>query len=94
MTQQRRRHSAAFEAKVVLAAVQGDATVAELARRFGVHPAQSRTWKKALADWAAGVFEEGPRKREKDANTLVDRRYRQIGQLKVERDFFHERLAP
>lgn len=43
MDQQRWRHSAAFKAKVALAAVTGDATVAELAGRFGVHPAQIYT---------------------------------------------------
>lgn len=94
MAEQRRKHSAAFKAKVALAAVRGDATVAELAGRFGVHPAQIHTWKRALQDGAARVFEDGGGKREKQADALVDRLYRQIGQLKVERDFLQDRLAP
>ena len=93
MAQQRRRHSAAFKAKVALAAVKGDAPVAELASRFGVHPAQIHTWKRALIDGAAGVFEEGPQKREKESDAMVDRLHHGIGQLKVERDFLNERLA-
>ncbi|MEK7873746.1 MAG: transposase [Chloroflexota bacterium] len=88
MEEQRRKHSAAFKAKVALAAVRGDATVAELASRFGVHPAQIHTWKRALQEGAAAVFAEGGGKREKQADALVDRLYRQIGQLKVERDFY------
>ena len=94
MAEQRRKHSAAFKAQVALAAVKGEATVAELAGRFGVHPAQIHTWKRMLAEGAVGVFEEGPRKKEQQADALMDRLYRQIGQLKVEKDFLSERLAP
>jgi transposase-like protein len=94
MAEHRRKHSAAFKAKVALTAVRGDATVAELAGRFGVHPAQIHTWKRALQDGAAVVFADGGGKKEKQADALVDRLYRQIGQLKVERDFLQEKLVP
>ncbi len=52
----RRTHSPAFKAKVALAAIRGDKTLAELAQQFDVHPNQITTWKNHLLESAAGVF--------------------------------------
>ena len=41
----RRHHTPAFKAKVALAAIKGDRTLAQLAEQFDVHPNQITSWK-------------------------------------------------
>ena len=55
----RRNHSAAFKAKVALAAIKGEKTVSELAQQFDVHPNQITQWKSQLQEGAAAVFGSG-----------------------------------
>lgn len=52
----RRNHSPAFKAKVALAALRGDKTLAELAQQFDIHPNQISDWRSQLLEGAAGVF--------------------------------------
>ena len=87
MKQSRKKYSPAFKAKVALAALQGEETIAQLANRFEVHPSQIHAWKKALIQGASEVFGKDTAKAERDQEALTAHLYQQIGQLKVERDF-------
>jgi transposase-like protein len=92
MKQNRRKHSPSFKARVALEALKGEDTTAELANRFEVHPSQIRSWKKALAEGASGIFGDD-QDQKKDDTSLIAKLYQQIGQLKVERDFLESALG-
>jgi transposase len=93
MTENRRKHSPAFKAKIALEALKGEETVAQLASRFEVHPSQIHKWKKEMVEGAAGIFGDDRNQKKKDDEALVARLYQQIGQLKVEKDFLESRLG-
>ena len=86
----RRNHTPTFKAKVALAAVRGDKTLAELAKQFDVHPNQITDWKNQLLERAAGVFGETPAK----GAPPVDLKalHAKIGQLALENDFLEGAL--
>ncbi|MGJ0395056.1 MAG: IS3 family transposase [Methylocystis sp.] len=86
----RRTHSPAFKAKVALAAIKGEKTLAELAQQFDVHPNQITTWRSQLLDGAAGVF--GLEKTEpKEAAVDLKGLHAKIGELTLENGFFVRR---
>jgi len=87
----RRKHDPAFKARVGLAAIRGDETIAQTAARFQVHPGQVRKWKKQVEEGAAAIFGQG--QASKNAEALTAQLYQQIGKLKVERDFLESRLG-
>ncbi|WP_229517802.1 IS3 family transposase [Paraburkholderia terrae] len=86
----RRSHSPAFKAKVALAALKGDKTLAELAQQYEVHPNQITDWKKQLQDRVAEVFETG---KASSGEPPVDVKvlHAKIGQLTLENDFLGKR---
>jgi transposase-like protein len=87
----RRNHTPAFKAKVALAAVKGEKTLAELAQQFDVHANQITTWKAQLLDGAAGVFGSEP----KEASAAVDVKtlHAKIGELTLTNDFLSGALS-
>jgi transposase len=81
----RRNHTPIFKAKVALAAIKGDRTLAQLAEQFDVHPNQITAWKAQLESGAADVFGPGGHA---TAQPAVDVKslHAKIGELTLEND--------
>jgi transposase len=92
MSKKRTQYPPEFKAKVVLAALRNEQTMSELAAHYGVHPTVINQWKKALVEGASEIFGKGHKKHQQ-AEAEVDELYRQIGRLKVERDFLSKKLS-
>ncbi|AMV38242.1 transposase [Planctomyces sp. SH-PL62] len=75
----RKRHSAAFKAKVALGAVKQDGTIAEPAKLHQVHPVQISQWKMRLLEGPERIFENGSAGRRPDPEKLQVELYEQIG---------------
>lgn len=89
----RRNHTPAFKAKVALAAVKGEKTLAELAQQFDVHPNQITTWKAQLSDGAAGLFGSEPRTASTTPVVDVETLHAKIGELTLANDFLEGALG-
>ena len=89
----RRNHTPAFKAKVALAALKGEKTLAELAQQFDVHANQITQWRSQLLEGAADVF--GSEARPEASAPAVDVRtlHAKIGQLTLETDFLEGALT-
>ena len=86
----RRNHSPTFKAKVALAAVKGEQTIAELAKRFDVHPNQIAQWRSQLLEHASTAFDGArPQAEAPDLKAL----HAKIGQQALEIDFLESALG-
>ena len=86
MKRSRRNHSSQFKARLALEALRGEATLAELASRHGVHATQIATWRKQLLEHAGEVFENGNPVVE-DAERRIRDLQAKVGEITMERDF-------
>ncbi len=91
----RRVHDASFKTKVVLEALKGVKTLAQISSDFGIHAQQVTDWKRQVLDGIPGLFDSSTSKptlnieqREQIENPL----FQQIGQLKVENDWLKKKL--
>ncbi len=85
---QRRVHSPEFKAKVALAALREDKTLAELSQQYALHPTQITEWRRQLLEHAADVFGRKP----EEAVDLAPL-HEKIGRQALELDFLSSALT-
>ena len=90
MKKTRRKFSGAFKAKVAIEAIKERESLAELSKRFEVHPQMISKWKKEFLENSANVFDQ--HSKDEEAEIDVDKLYAKIGQLEIENDFLKKNL--
>ena len=94
MAGSRKRHPAAFKARVALeAAAKQTKTVAELAKAYQVHPVQISQWKKQLLEGVETLFRDGRRREREEGQALQAELYEKIGRLNMEIEWLKRRVA-
>ena len=88
----RRNHTPAFKAKVALAAIKGDRTLAQLAEQFDVHPNQISAWKDQLLERVTEVFVSGSGAKSSTPEVDIKALHAKIGELTLENDFLEGAL--
>lgn len=87
----RKTFGPAMKAKIALAALKGDKTVAQLASEYEVHPNQVSKWKKRVLELLPSLFEKGGASKGERPEPMTDELYKQIGQLQVENDWLKKK---
>ncbi len=91
MKRTRRKFNAAFKAKVAIEAIKERHSLAELAKKYEVHPNQISKWKQEFLDKAASVF-EGSGEEDQSNEPEAEKLYAKIGELQLENDFLKKSL--
>jgi transposase-like protein len=89
MKKPRRKFTSAFKAQVAIAAIKDRESLAELSKRFEVHPTMISKWKIEFLEKSKGVFDT---KSEGESGIDPEKLYAKIGQLEVENDFLKKSL--
>jgi len=93
MSTQRKQYSAAFKARVALAALKGLKTVHELGSTSGGHPTQIAHWQPRLHKEMPEIFSTRRAKREHEHEAFQAQLDQHMGQLKVELDWVKKKLG-
>jgi putative transposase len=92
MSRKRRVLSSKFKAKVALAAIRGDRTLAQMSSHFSVNGNQISAWKKKLLNDASDLFEDGRKRRQRD-EVSDEELFEQIGRLKMELEWLKKKAS-
>ena len=88
----RRKFTSTFKTRVVLEALKERSTLADLAQKYQLQPAQISAWKRDFLDVASEVFDKGKKNKKSEAELEKERLLKTIGQQKIEIDFLKDAL--
>lgn len=87
----RKTFGPAMKAKIALAALKGDKTIAQLSSEYEIHPNQVSKWRKRVLELLPSLFEKGSIQKGERPDPMTDELYKQIGQLQVENDWLKKK---
>ena len=87
----RKQYDSAFKLKVVLETYKNEKTLAQIASEYQVHATQIHIWKNQFKAEGPSIFQKTKDQEKAELKELVDELYKQIGQLKVERDWLKKK---
>jgi len=93
MTTTRKQHSPQFKARVVIEAIRGEKTLAQLGSHFKVHPIQIAKWRKAALEQMPELFVDGRTRKAHTVETDHNALYEEIGRMKVELDWLKKKAG-
>lgn len=88
----RRKFESGLKAKIALEAFRGEKTLSQISSEYGVHPNQISKWKKELLKKVSTIFGSTNGSPDKGQQELIEKLYRNIGELKVENDWLKKKL--
>ena len=87
----KKQYESAFKLKVVLETYKNEKTLAQISAEYQVHPTQIHIWKNQFKEHGAEIFQKAKDREKEQQQKLIDELYRQLGQLKVERDWLKKK---
>lgn len=90
---QRKHYSADFKTQVVLKALSGEMTAAEIAKRFSIHPLMITKWKKHAVELLPSLFSRQPEHEREQWVQRESELFQQIGQLQYELEWLKKKTA-
>jgi len=90
---QRKNYSAEFKSRMVIKVLSGEATAAEIAKRFDVHPLMLTKWKKHALELLPSLFSRKPEHEREQWAERESELFQQIGQLQYELEWLKKKTA-
>ena len=88
----RKKYSPKLKAKIAVAMIREQETVAELAQKYEIHRTMLSKWKKLALEGLPDLFSDKTKIQKNDDENLINELYKQIGQLKVENDWLKKKV--